>query len=374
MDGAKMGHTVKFQGLKGAAHLNGTEGTLVKYMKKEGRWSVRCEDDGALVCAKPENLIRKYMKQAKEEPVLRVIPDEELFKVPSTNEEDDDCPICCIPLDLDESSLVYKECCGKTICIGCAFEMDTNDRSREQDAPCPFCRTPYHKNDQEYQRRMDKLIDENNSNIDSKKKALFHMGYCYFEGKQGLPQSYSKSIEYMIRSAQLGYSTANYNLGCVYRKGDGVKEDTRIAVYYWSLASIQGSSKARHSLAAYALNTDNDIRRAMKHYRIAAEQGNPNSMAIITASVLRGHVTKAEYDEILAIHNQALDSRQSERRDRARQILGIKTHDKDHDHTKLARIVAQMNEDDDITSLLSRLGIGVKMRDGIFTISSVGVD
>lgn len=58
MEGAKPGHTVKFQGLKGAAHLNGTEGTLVKFMKKENRWSVRTDvDKYSIVKAKPENLI-----------------------------------------------------------------------------------------------------------------------------------------------------------------------------------------------------------------------------------------------------------------------------------------------------------------------------
>ena len=41
---------------KGAAHLNGTEGTLVKFIKKESRWSVRT-DDNTIVNAKPENLI-----------------------------------------------------------------------------------------------------------------------------------------------------------------------------------------------------------------------------------------------------------------------------------------------------------------------------
>ena len=56
MEGAKPGHTVKFHGLKGAAHLNGTEGTLVKFIKKESRWSVRT-DDNTIVNAKPENLI-----------------------------------------------------------------------------------------------------------------------------------------------------------------------------------------------------------------------------------------------------------------------------------------------------------------------------
>ena len=56
MEGAKPGHTVKFHGLKGAAHLNGTEGTLVKFIKKESRWSVRT-DVNTIVNAKPENLI-----------------------------------------------------------------------------------------------------------------------------------------------------------------------------------------------------------------------------------------------------------------------------------------------------------------------------
>ena len=61
MDKAKAGHTVQFQGLKGAAHLNGTTGTLVKYLKEEGRWSVRTR--GELVNAKPINLERIIIDQ-----------------------------------------------------------------------------------------------------------------------------------------------------------------------------------------------------------------------------------------------------------------------------------------------------------------------
>ena len=57
MDKAKPGHTVEFHGLKGAAHLNGTRGTLVEFLKTEKRWSVRCEVDNHKVNAKPENLV-----------------------------------------------------------------------------------------------------------------------------------------------------------------------------------------------------------------------------------------------------------------------------------------------------------------------------
>lgn len=59
MEDARPGHAVEFHGLKGAAHLNGTRGHLVKFLKKEQRWAVRCDDEEAkLVNAKPENLKR----------------------------------------------------------------------------------------------------------------------------------------------------------------------------------------------------------------------------------------------------------------------------------------------------------------------------
>lgn len=51
MDDGKPGHSVQFQGLKGAA-----------YLSKEGRWSVRCDLDNSLKKVKPENLIRLHVE------------------------------------------------------------------------------------------------------------------------------------------------------------------------------------------------------------------------------------------------------------------------------------------------------------------------
>ena len=71
MENAKPGHAVKFHSLKGAAHLNGTEGYLVKFLKKEQRWAVRCDDNEQVVNAKPENLERvsgiKYTEEQKKD-------------------------------------------------------------------------------------------------------------------------------------------------------------------------------------------------------------------------------------------------------------------------------------------------------------------
>ena len=59
MENAKPGHRVEFQGLKGAAHLNGTKGHLVRFLKKQKRWVVSCEgEEYQTVNAKPENLMR----------------------------------------------------------------------------------------------------------------------------------------------------------------------------------------------------------------------------------------------------------------------------------------------------------------------------
>lgn len=59
MENAKPGHCVEFHGLKGAAHLNGTRGHLVRFLKKEKRWVVSCAgEEYQTVNTKPENLMR----------------------------------------------------------------------------------------------------------------------------------------------------------------------------------------------------------------------------------------------------------------------------------------------------------------------------
>ena len=334
MEGAKTGHTVKFQGLKGASHLNDTEGTLIKYIKKEGRWSVRCDANNSIVKAKPENLIlrRNYANEDL------VISDDDLFNKPQPPREE--CPICFIPLDLDPDSCIYKGCCGKKLCIGCAYGIVEAGIKRE--LPCAFCRTPeMNMTDKERLKRIKKRMKANDA------QAFFEMGYYYREGKHGVRQNYVKSVEHMEKAAKLGLASANYNLGCSYHNGDGVQRDMKKAKHYWSLAAVQGDLSARHSLAGYEFNNEKDISRAMKHYRLAAEHGNPDSMRTIHAGILRGYVTKNEYEEILRSHNEALELVKSDERDKAREIAGISSESSE-----------PPLPDPDLLSMLSKLGLG----------------
>lgn len=73
MNSAKPGHAVEFQGLRGAAHLNGTKGRLIKFDKKEQRWCVQCDDERyGTVKAKALNLKRiSGYDEIPEDPGLR---------------------------------------------------------------------------------------------------------------------------------------------------------------------------------------------------------------------------------------------------------------------------------------------------------------
>lgn len=67
MKDARPGSLVKFKGLSGAAHLNGQEGRLVRWFKREKRWAVRTKPvDGPeeLVKCKAANLVLVSREEA----------------------------------------------------------------------------------------------------------------------------------------------------------------------------------------------------------------------------------------------------------------------------------------------------------------------
>lgn len=56
MEDAKPGDPVEFQDLKGAAHLNGTRGHLIRFLDDHQRWAVRVVESWKVFNAKPANL------------------------------------------------------------------------------------------------------------------------------------------------------------------------------------------------------------------------------------------------------------------------------------------------------------------------------
>ncbi len=95
--------------------------------------------------------------------------DDDLFRQPDEIHLGE-CPLCFVPLPLDEIKSTVNSCCCKRICRGC----DWANKKREDEAgmkqKCPFCREPVPKTKKEIHQKYMERIKANDP------VALFRMG------------------------------------------------------------------------------------------------------------------------------------------------------------------------------------------------------
>jgi len=61
-------------------------------------------------------------------------------------------------------------------------------------------------------------------------------------------QSDNEALKWFEKSANQGYSEAQYNLGTMYQNAIGVDQDFKKAVKYYNLAAAQGHAEAKNNL------------------------------------------------------------------------------------------------------------------------------
>ena len=244
---------------------------------------------------------KECKKRAKE------LHDEKLFKQPPPLE---DCPICMIRLPNIDSEQTYMPCCGKIICTGCVHAFRSRATKREHDV-CPFCRTPPTPHCEEVIKRYEDRVLLNDAT------ATCNLGAFYSEGMYRLPQNYAKALELWHRAGELGNADAYYNIGSAYELGDGVEVDEKKGIHYWELAAMGGNVNARHNLGCLEENLGN-VERALKHYVIAARDGDPDALENIKSIYMDGNrdTTKDDYTTALRYYQAYLDEIKSDQRDR----------------------------------------------------------
>jgi len=249
---------------------------------------------------------KKHRSKHKKKCERRVaeLHDEQLFK----EVEPEECPICFLPMPIDNNTSQFQTCCGKRICNGCKLAM----KMRKGKKLCPFCRMPP-KSGAEAITRMKKLVDKGDAN------ALSNLGLIYFRGNHGLPRDYQKAHELWNEAGDLGCAEAYYNLGIVYRRGDGLEVDMKKAKHYYELAAMKGHIKARHNLGVLEGDLVND-QRAFKHLIIAAKAGTKESLKLVKLGFIDGQVTKDEYEKTLRAYHERQKEMKSDARDKAAQI------------------------------------------------------
>jgi hypothetical protein len=264
--------------------------------------------------------------------------DKELFKVHPPNE---DCPICFLPLPIDEMQTSFRYCCGKRICNGCfngtikervnrsisnGVNYKVEDELKRAVGMCLFCRENIEDSEEEEIKRLQKLMERGNA------EAFTEVGKFYSMGWKGLPQDWTKSNELFLKAGDLGDGGGYFYLGCYYRglydnlgnayenvRGVDQAVDKKKAKYFYELGAMNGHVYARHYLGIMEGQAGNH-RRAYKHMVVAAKSGHKLSLDKVKEGFKAGHITKDEYEQTLRAYQKREDEMKSDMRTKAEDI------------------------------------------------------
>uniref|UniRef100_UPI002593A415 tetratricopeptide repeat protein n=1 Tax=uncultured Psychrobacter sp. TaxID=259303 RepID=UPI002593A415 len=74
-------------------------------------------------------------------------------------------------------------------------------------------------------------------------EAQYNIGLMYDKG-EGVRQDYAKAVEWYTKAANQDVPVAQYNLGLMYNKGEGVRQDYAKALEWYIKAANQGDARA----------------------------------------------------------------------------------------------------------------------------------
>ena len=244
--------------------------------------------------------------------------DELLFKQPEGSCYGD-CPVCRLPMPLDQTKSTIYPCCSKTICSGCVIVNKIRDAqtisifSGDNMAPsrpdvedtCPFCREPVPSSTEESVNQMMKRVEMNDP------VAVYQRGAAKYT-----EENYGSAFKYFTKAAELGNVGAHFRLAAIYHHGHGVEKDEAKETYHFEKAAIGGHPRARYLLGREECKKGN-LDRAVKHLIIAATQGHDESIKALMRGCKKGYVEKEGLAAALRAHKAAVDATKSPEREMA---------------------------------------------------------
>ncbi len=276
----------------------GTSGVDVKLKKCACNLVKYCSVD----CQKVHR--PKHKKSCRKR--LAELRDKQLFEQPDISYLGE-CPICCLPLSIDERKSIMMSCCSKIICRGWDYANKKREREAGLEQRCAFCREPLANSEEEGIKRVMERIKKHTDPV-----AVTHMGTKHFnEG------DYGKALECFTKAAELGDVDAQARLGNLYDNGLGVEKDMTKAVCHLEQAAIGGHPAARGYLAVHEMENGR-LERAAKHWIIAANLGCDLSLEYVKDLFVKGIVSKEEYAAALRGYQAAVDATKSAEREAAK--------------------------------------------------------
>lgn len=140
--------------------------------------------------------------------------------------------------------------------------------------------------------------------------AQYNLGLLYARG-QGVPQDYPKAASWYEKAAEQGVPAAQYNLGVMYANGQGVQASPEQAAKWFLKAAEQGVADAQTGLGSIYHEGEGAFRNyaeAEKWYRKAADQGVASAAFQLGVMYDLGQGVKQDYPEAIKWYQKAADA------------------------------------------------------------------
>lgn len=243
-----------------------------------------------------------------------------------TRPDREECPICFLPLPLNDMQQSFFSCCGRYICGGCNFtqleaggEYDNSRTRAPKVVSCAFCREPV-KGDRTAEYYVAKETKYANA---GRADAMCQIGSYYKDGLMGMQKDASKAVIWFRRAAEANNAKGAAMLAQCFLFGHGVEKDDEQALEYFEKAAHLGEYRAFVNIGVIHWGRG-DVEEAMLSYRKAAMCGvvNESLFRNLREGYQAGYITKNEYLHTLREHQSAVEGFKSESRERCIQEFG----------------------------------------------------
>ena len=123
-------------------------------------------------------------------------------------------------------------------------------------------------------------------------------------------EEYAEAIESFREAAEDGNADAQFNLGLMYLKGEGVDEDYAQALEWFTKSAEQGNVRAETNLArmyAQGKGVAPDYGTAVSWFRKAADQGYPDAQYSLGVLYVTGNAVPLNYKQAQDLFQKAAD-------------------------------------------------------------------
>jgi len=131
------------------------------------------------------------------------------------------------------------------------------------------------------------------------------LGVQYYENGD-----YTNALKYYRMAAEKGLALAQFNLGVMYRDGNGVKQDYQEAINWFTKSANQNCASAQYALALFyemGRGIDSDFQKAFKWYTKAAENNYPMAQNNLARLYFSGEGVPQDFQKAFELFSQAAE-------------------------------------------------------------------